>query len=369
MRKVSILSFVLVILVACNRDPKVLHDRCIASGNKYFQSGKYKEASIFYRRALQLDPKSPEAYYRLGLTDMTLRNYPAAARSLGRAWELNPANEDAGVRLAEIYLRAYVANPQINRPVLKEARSSIDRLLKLNPRSYDALRLDADLATASNDRAKAIQRLREANEVKPWQPETVTALMQNLALSGEQKEAEDLGEKFLTHNKTFAPVYDLLYLYARQDSNPARAEAILKAKVDNLASDGPSYIQLATFQYSRNLRPEMRATLDRLRASNVTHAHILTGDFYFHIAEFDSATQSYLEGEKAEPKLRAAYQKRMAVVLMTQGRNQEAMQIATRLHTEDPKDSEAAAIHASLLAKGTPQQVQSAIGELESLAG
>ena len=47
-----------LLLAGCNRDPKVLRDKCIASGNRFFQNKKYKEASLFYRRALQVDSKS-----------------------------------------------------------------------------------------------------------------------------------------------------------------------------------------------------------------------------------------------------------------------------------------------------------------------
>ena len=64
-----------LLMVACSRDPGAMRDRCVASGNKYFQNGKYKEASILYRRALQFDPRSGEAYYRLGLVDLALREY------------------------------------------------------------------------------------------------------------------------------------------------------------------------------------------------------------------------------------------------------------------------------------------------------
>ncbi len=274
------------------------------------------------------------------------------------------------MRLAEIYLTAYMANPQVNKLVISDARAAIERLLKRNPRSYDGLRLDADLATAVNDRDKAIERLRQANAVRPWQPETITALMQNLALAGHQPEAEKMGQEFLTRNSAFGPVYDLLYLYSLRDSQPDRAETILKSKIANLPADGSSLVQLATFYYTRNRKQEMLATLDALRAARKALAHtpLLIGDFFFHINEPDSAIQSFREGVKEEPDFRSMYEKRIAVVLITQDRNDEAMQLASRLHKDDPKDVEAAAIEASLLAKVDRRQTQAAIDALEALA-
>src|ERR1700730_6449374 len=134
-------------LMACNRDPQAMRDKCVRSGNKYYADGKYKEASILYRRALQFDPKSGEAYYRLGLVELTLRAYGDAARALERATSLDPGNEEATVRLAELYIAAFAANPQSNKHSLDEARPLVAQVLKGNPKSFGGLRLEADLAT------------------------------------------------------------------------------------------------------------------------------------------------------------------------------------------------------------------------------
>src|ERR1700730_14253220 len=111
-----------LLMMACNRDPQARRDKCVRSGNKYFQNGRYNEASILYRRALQFDPKSGEAYYRLGLVELEGREYGDAARALERATSLDPSNEDATVRLADLYISAYVSNPKTNKPALDEAR-------------------------------------------------------------------------------------------------------------------------------------------------------------------------------------------------------------------------------------------------------
>ena len=251
-------------LTACNRDPRTMSDECIASGNKYFQNGKYKEASILYRRALQFDPKSGEAYYRLGLVDLTLREYGNAARALERATSLDPENEEATVRLAELYITAYASNPQSNKRSLEEAKPLVAQVLKKNPKSFGGLRLEADLATLANDSETAIAKLREADEVKPWQPEVVVPLMQRLAAVGRVTEAEKLGEEFLARDKTVRRVYDLLFFYYRQGSQFDRAEATLKTEIANLPSDATPRLELAGFYYTRDRMPEMLAVLDGL---------------------------------------------------------------------------------------------------------
>jgi tetratricopeptide (TPR) repeat protein len=355
--------------MACNRDPRAMGEKCVRSGNKYFQGGHYKEASILYRRALQFDPKSAEAYYRLGLVNLTLREYGDAARALERATSLDPANEDAAVRLAEIYITAYVANPQSNKRGLEEARPLIAQVIKRNPKSFGGLRLEADLATLANDHETAIAKLQEADEVKPWQPEVVVPLMQSLAAADRVPEAEKLGEEFLARDKTVAGVYDLLFVYYRQSAQFERAEQTMKTKIANLPAEPAPRLQLAAFYYTRNRKAEMTGLLNELRAARKTfqHTDIFIGDFYVRIGEFDSAIEAYREGEKYEPKTAADYEKRIADVLMGQGRDEEALALVSKLHKDNPRDLEAAAMHASLLAKGNPQQLEAAIAELEPL--
>src|SRR6266567_112698 len=105
----ALLSLVLVIFAAsCSRDPNVVKLRYLNNGNKYFEKGKYKEASIMYRTALQKDQKFGEAYYRLALTDLKMEQPFSAVSSLRRAVELlkpdRPERMDARVKLADVYL-------------------------------------------------------------------------------------------------------------------------------------------------------------------------------------------------------------------------------------------------------------------------
>src|SRR5213083_2521647 len=100
--------FVLAAATSCSRDPNVIKARYLQNGNKYFEKGKYKEASIMYRTALQKDAKFGEAYYRLALTDLKTEQPFAAVQSLRRAVELlkpnQPERMDARVKLADVYL-------------------------------------------------------------------------------------------------------------------------------------------------------------------------------------------------------------------------------------------------------------------------
>jgi tetratricopeptide (TPR) repeat protein len=79
-------AWLLILLSACNTDPKAAARRYVAKGNGYFARGQYKEASILYRRALARDLRSPQAWYRLGLVTPNWANCPTRARTSAEPW-------------------------------------------------------------------------------------------------------------------------------------------------------------------------------------------------------------------------------------------------------------------------------------------
>src|SRR5580700_3088120 len=112
----------LILLVACNRDPRLVSRKYVDSGNKYFDKGKYKEASIMYRRALTKDMRYADAWYRLGLTNLKLRIPGEARRDFSRAMEIDPGNTDAIVKLGDIDMIFYMLDPQSNRALLSDLK-------------------------------------------------------------------------------------------------------------------------------------------------------------------------------------------------------------------------------------------------------
>src|SRR4051812_9512426 len=85
---VAIVLTALMFLAACSRDPKVVKQRYYESGNKYFEKGRYKEASIQYRNALKKDQKFGLAHYKLALTSLKVSDVGGAVFSLQRSIEL-----------------------------------------------------------------------------------------------------------------------------------------------------------------------------------------------------------------------------------------------------------------------------------------
>ena len=94
-------------------------------------------------------------------------------------------------------------------------------------------------------------------------------------------------------------------------------------------------------------------------------AYLVVGDFYFRNGDMAEALKQYKEGMAADPKQKATYQKRMIEVLMRQNRRAEAADINAAILKENPKDSDARGLQASLLLDRG--DVQKAISELQAV--
>lgn len=70
-----------------------------ALGRALELDGKPSSAIVAYQTAIGLDPKVPEAYYRIGLLFLTVNQIPAAANSFAAELKHHPGHTDAGREL------------------------------------------------------------------------------------------------------------------------------------------------------------------------------------------------------------------------------------------------------------------------------
>lgn len=360
----------LVCLAACNRDPKEVAKKYVETGNKYYDKGKFKEASIMYRRALQKNMRDAQAYYRLGLVDIRQGMLGEAQRSLLRATDLDHNNMDALAKLGELDLFIYSRDSVTYKSYLADLKDVVRKLLAKDPNSYDGLRLSGFVDIAEKNVTSAIEKLKAANRVKPNQPELVYALVNALYSNKQDQEAEQTGKELISKHNDYGPIYDLLYVKYVTANRPADAEQILKEKVANNPKSGQYVVQLA-FHYFLSRRPDdMNAMLAKLTSDPKTYpdGHLLAGDLLMRVGMTDRAVTEYQQGEKVDSKNKVAYLKREAEALTRVGKSSDASKVVDALMKENPKDPEAAAMHASVLIQSRDQkQIQKAIDELQPL--
>ncbi len=368
--KMATVGLILALISACSNDIGYLRKKYLDSGNKYFGNAKYKEASIMYRRALQKDMRFGEAYYRLGLSELKLGRPVDAMRALQRAVELDPKNVEAPARLAEIYLTFYAVDPRKPKEFIKEIEDLARKLTANNPHSYDGLRLNGYIALTKQDAKGALQFFEKANAVKPNQPDLVLVLVQTLGANDRWDEAEKLARQLIAQNKSYNPIYNVLYTRLSQQKRMDEAEALLKLQVSNDPKTVGHHLQLAAHYYVTNRRDDMQAALNQVLNDPKTfpNRHLVVGEFFFRTKDLDSAIRQYELGAKDQPKDKHSYQRKIVETMVMQGKKTEATQLVESILKEDPSDSDALAMRASLkLQAGTREEVQSAVNDLQSV--
>lgn len=356
--------------VGCSTDPESRKKKALTKGNAFYDNGKFNEASIMYRNATKLDPRFGEAWYRLGLSELKRGRPSEASTALRRAVELQPENNDAFSKLADLYLTAYLADTNRFKFLLPELKDLANRLAKRNPKSYDSLRLNGYLALSDKDLPLALDYFTKADATKPDQPGLVLILSNTLYNSGRQEEGLTKLKGLIEKDKTYYPAYDFLYSVYARDNNFAAADQIINQKTNNNPKDGALLINLATHYFLSRKEPEMKATLNRLTSDPKTFptAYQMVGDFHYRIRDFDNALKAYETGMASQKDKSRDFQKRLIEVKVAQNKLPEAIALVDQLLKDDPKDPDSIAMRATLqLYGGKPEQQATAIADLQSV--
>ena len=385
--RILVLIIATLALIGCSRDPQVVKKRYLDSGNKYFDRGKFKEASIMYRRALATDAKYGEGWYHLGLTYSQSGQIANSVPAYRRAVELLPKNSkesnDANFRLGEIFLLAAQSrsNDKTAEQLIGEVEQIAKSFLAQDPNSFEGHKLNADLIMinaiaeykksqvieAKRLMAQAISEYRLTLSMKPTSPELQLALARTLSLYGETGEAEQLYRKVIENKKTSTAGYLELYrLYASQNK-PDQSETILKQAIAANPKEFDLQTILAAHYFAHGQKAEGAKVLENLKASfkDFPRAYLTAGDFYMRLNDGPEAVKQFEEGEKKDQAHKIDYQKRIIEAYQRDNKNALAYEENLKILKENPKDPEARGMKASfLLDKG---DVNQAINELQSV--
>ena len=326
-------------LLGCGRSARSYVDR----GNLLFDQGKFAEAELNYRKAVQKDPKLGEAYHRLGLADLKQGKATDAYQALSMAVQSMPENQPAKVDLATLALAAYLQNP--SRPkVLYDLLVKLSaELLAKDPRSYLGLTVTAYLALTEHRPGEAVELFRRANEAKSGEQDAILGYMQALVEQKRVGDAEKFGLESIAANRKAGRVYDALFRLYTTSGRPADAEKILIRKARDNPSESAYIVELAAYYARARETQEMDAALQPLlnNPSAFPDAQLDAGDFYLSIGEQSKALKQFQSGAAAHPKESSLYRNRIARCLVLQNKRDEAIPVLDGLIKEDDGNTEA----------------------------
>jgi tetratricopeptide (TPR) repeat protein len=357
------------ILVACG-GALDSNKRLVETGNKYFAAGKLKEASIIYRKAIQKDALYGEAYYRLGITEMKRRNIGNAIRVLRRACELQPENDDAHTKLADMYLAIYMADKEKYKTMLGDFEEIAGKILKRDPNSFTGHRLLGYSSVVAANYKAAEDHFIKALAAKPGDPAVTLAIAQIYARTSRAPEAEKIMLAVVDKQKDYLAGYDFLYLLKIQAKKYDEGAEVLKRKAANNPKNAMTMVELALHQFRSKKNEEANQVLERLASdkANYPDGRAIAGDFYQRAGMIEAATRIFTEGITTDLPRKATYQKKLAELLTLQGRRDEAFKMIEDVLAANNNDPEAKALRAGLqLQSGKMEDVDKAIAEMESV--
>ena len=330
-------------------------DRYVRAGNEYFNNEKYGKAEKAYRGAVEAVPNFSDGWYRLGLTHTKLGRPNDALEDFRKALKADPKNSQAPLRIAEIELYFYFSASPKFRQRLIDAEQAINKLLAASPNSWEALRLSAAIAAAKGEYKIAVAQYRRAIRINQKDMGLILSLVQVLFADGQAEEASRLADRTIEQEKTYAPLYDVLYYVYRRTNQLKEAKAVLQRKIVNNPGSCKYVIELAELYHEIHLDSEAEALVKGVISSEgpPDAVHICIGDYYYGVRRFDEALHEYIRVDTLylmEHGRRSFYQKKLAQVLMDEGVYGDAADLLAALKAEDSNDPDVLALSAKFLA-------------------
>src|SRR5690348_5925268 len=255
----------------------------------YIEKGQYQEALIEYQNVAQADPKDANVYYQLALIHLKLggpANLQAAFAALTRSIQLDKTNQDALLKLGELYLLG-------NEPM--KAREQADIVLVSTPQSQEGLVLKGRSLVNEKRYQEGIAELKKAIELNPKNMQPYIELARAYFAANDPTAAEATLKQALKIDPRSMAILSALGDFYVTISKPDQAEIIYKQVLEITPQSEEIYLRLAAFYQRYNKPAEAEAALQKLAALKPQDEkpHILLGDFFTWLGQPEKALASY----------------------------------------------------------------------------
>ena len=330
------------LFTACSRDPNVRKQKYLDSGEKYFAEGKYREASIQYLNAIQIDARFAQAHYDLSQAYLKQGDTQRAFQELLRTVDLAPDNYRAQTDLAN--LLDTVRNPDGTAPeeTLKQAKTHLDIIREKQPNAPETHEAWANYDAAQNQFPAAIQEMEQAVAADPNRSQSYLLL----ALFQLRVNRPDLAElnfkKAVEVDPKAMNAQLALGGFYQTRSRFAEAEQQYKNAI-NLAPKNPApraaYVRLLMQEGKRDeIETFLRQTKKDLPDNQ--EGYRMLGDYYFASGDLDKATAEYTVLYSEHPR-DLQVKKNYIQLLILKNRLDEATKLDNEILKANPKDADA----------------------------
>ncbi len=276
----------LALATACSPSLDARKQKYFKSGQKFAEAGKYREASLQFLNAIQLDARYAEAHYQLGKVALQLGDMQTAFFEFQQTAELTPDNLDAQVQYGNLSLA---------RGDVKTARQKADLVLQKQPGNVEARLLMADVLGASGQPAEALTHVQAAIKAAPDRAEPYIGLAHQQLVAGQSEQAENSFKQALKlDSKNLDTLIGLATLYQSQKRWP-EAEKTLR---DAIAAD-PKDVQpriglvMIFLAQGRNAEAEQVARDAKASIADNANGYRMLGNYYIWANDVPRALAEY----------------------------------------------------------------------------
>ena len=289
------LILALVALASCTSDPNKLKHEYLASGEHFYQQGKYQEAVIQFRNALDIDPRLAAAHLQLGRTYLALKNRDAAYREINESATLDPSNSNVQLELASVLLI---------RGQLEPAQSLAKKVLASEPGNAGAHKILAEKEALAHDFPQAIQEFQKTIELEPQRIENYQALGATLAATGKYAEAEDAYRRAIQANPKSPQAHISLGEFYFSQKNLPQAESEMREACGLDPQAVPPWVFLARIYMAAGKSADAEKTYADLKtvAPKDPQAYRALGIYYLSSGQREKALAEFRSILSEHPK-------------------------------------------------------------------
>jgi tetratricopeptide (TPR) repeat protein len=348
---------VLVAITACRQSPDALKRKYVANADAYAAQGKYAEAIVEYRNAIQADGRAGDVHAKLGEAYLRIGDGGNALKEYVRAADLQPDDAEAQVRAAHLLLLA---------GQFDDAKAHAEKVLARDPKNVRAALIVANSLAGLKDVDGAIAQIEDASRLNPGQSGIYTNLGALEQTRGRNDAALQAFTKAVEIDPTSASPRLALGMFYWTIAKWPEAEEALKKAVSLDPANAIAQRALANFYVSTHRPALAEEPLKRMVELTKTPQTALTlADYYTEVGNA-AAARATLEPLTSQPVSRiqasirlatldyqagnhAAAYERLSAILATDKSNLQALLVKGNLLLAEGKTDEALAVANTLV--------------------
>ncbi len=341
---VQLLALVALAAAACSKDPEVAKQQYFASGNRYFEQKKYREAIVEYRNAVNIDPRYGDARLKLATSYLRVGDVGNGLREQVRAADLLPTNNQAQIEAGNLLLLA---------GRFEDAKARASRVLQADPSSVHAQILLGNALAGLKDLDGAIDEVEEALRLDPDRISTYANLGTLQLAQGNRKAAEESFKRAVEKQPTSVPARLALGNFYWTVGQAGDAERLLRAVAADAPDDARVNRAFANFLLSAKRVAEAEPYLVALtKVDPSPGARLTLADYYIATGRADEAVPLLKSIGASEPSAVAA-RIRLASIDVRAKRFADAERTVDEVLSGNSSDTEALLLKSTiLLARG-----------------